>query len=501
MNDASLAKCACQYCGLHLEFPAELDGSAIDCPGCKQSTLLSIPPVEAPAETLTTEEVVSAFSSPVPKTPVSFLYQFGLLVVTLAMVLLPFLYLALIAAAAYGVYYWATHFSSLLASGVGGARVYLLKVALYITPLLAGSVVVLFMVKPLFARRPKHAQPLALNPGAEPLLFTFITKICETVGAPAPQRIDLDCQLNASASFRRGAWSLFGNDLVLTIGLPLVAGLNTRQFAGVIAHEFGHFTQGLGMRLTYVIRSVNAWFARVVYERDAWDVTLEEWAAEAEDGRIAIIMAFIRFSVWCSRLILKLLMYLGHGIGCFMLKQMEYDADSYQIKLVGSEGFEATSKRIHVLASLTERTYKDLRPSWNSSRRLPDNFPAYLMCHDSELRAPQRTHLEDTLGLEASGLFDTHPSWGDRIRRARQANEPGVFHLELPASQLFACFEVPAKQVTILHYTDDLGIPAPMMNLVPVTSTSSAEANSPEPPPTNTTAPRLRVKLGTTPPT
>ena len=27
---------------------------------------------------------------------------------------------------------------------------------------------------------------------------------------------------------------MFGNDLVLTIGLPLVAGLNVRQFAGVL---------------------------------------------------------------------------------------------------------------------------------------------------------------------------------------------------------------------------------------------------------------------------
>ena len=57
-----------------------------------------------------------------------------------------------------------------------------------------------------------------------------------------PKRIDLDCQLNAAASLRRGALSLFGNDLVLTIGLPLVAGLNVQQFAGVIGHEFGHFT-------------------------------------------------------------------------------------------------------------------------------------------------------------------------------------------------------------------------------------------------------------------
>ena len=61
---------------------------------------------------------------------------------------------------------------------------------------------------------------------------------------------------------------VFKKDLVLTIGLPLVAGLSIREFGGVLAHEFGHFAQGGGMRLTALVRFVNGWFARVVYERD-----------------------------------------------------------------------------------------------------------------------------------------------------------------------------------------------------------------------------------------
>jgi len=56
------------------------------------------------------------------------------------------------------------------------------------------------------------------------------------------------CDLNAAAGFRRGAASFFGNDLVLTIGLPLVAGLSLREFAGVVAHELAHVTQKHGFR-------------------------------------------------------------------------------------------------------------------------------------------------------------------------------------------------------------------------------------------------------------
>ncbi len=314
----------------------------------------------------------------------------------------------------------------------------------------------------------------------------------------------MDCQLNASAGFRRGLLSFLGNDLVLTIGLPLAAGLSLRELAGVLAHEFGHFTQGFGMRLTYIIRSVNLWFARVVYERDAWDVWLAEIGQDT-DWRIALVVGLARLAVWCSRLILMALMYTGHLIGCFMLRQMEYDADSCEIGLVGSEAFEATSRRVHVLAQVLELAYKEMRVPWNSNRRLPDNVPAFILAQDQRVRPEFRAQWEATMGLEPAGLLDTHPSNGDRIRRARLAQEPGVFQLESPATVLFSNFEVLAKQVSLLHYSDDLGLPVEMASFYPVPSAVTPEASEapltaqPEPRSVDTSGLRLRVRLSNEP--
>ncbi len=467
MNASATAKCPCAHCDTHLEFPVEAAGAVVNCPSCQQETELYVPATGslAPEVELTADHILRAFGGTVPKTKVSVLYQFGLLVVAVAMAILPMIYLALIVAAGACVYYWATHFAFLLNFG-GSGRVYIAKVGLYSAPLFVGCVLVLFMIKPIFARRPRHAQPLAVNPEVDPLLFNFVRKVCETVGAPMPKRIDLDCQLNASASYRRGFRSLLGNDLVLTIGLPLVAGLNTQQLAGVMAHEFGHFAQGFGMRLTFIIRSINGWFARVAYERDAWDEGLEIWAAESE-GWAAFVVIVAQVAVWFSRSVLKVLMLIGHLIGCFMLRQMEYDADSYQIKVVGSGCTEAFFRRLHVLGKVTESAYKNMRVPWNLSKKLPDDFPAYLLRHDQAVSPEKRTKWEDSMGLNPTGLFDTHPSNGDRIRSARQADERGVFHLDMPATRLFANFEVVSKQVTQLHYADDLGIPLPMAKLVP----------------------------------
>ncbi len=400
------------------------------------------------------------------------------MLVALMMVLLPLVYLAMVAAVAWGVYYFATHCLFMVKSMEGGARLYIVKLLAYFTPLFVGCVLVFFLIKPLFARRAPRAQPLALNPAVDSTLFAFIAKICDTVGAPMPKRIDLDCQLNAAAGFRRGIYSLAGNDLVLTIGLPLVAGLNLQQFAGVIAHEFGHFTQGFGLRLSYVIRSVNGWFARVVYERDAWDVGLTQWAEEAEDWRIMIVANCARLGVWFSRMLLMLLMYIGHGVSCFLMRQMEYNADSYEIKLAGSAAFETTALRLRVLSEASGKAYKDMRVTWKTNRRLPDNFPAYLMQQEEAIPPGRRELIENTAGLSKSGIFSTHPSDGDRIRCARLAAETGVFHLEFPASVLFANFEVISKQVTSLHYSDDIGLSFDPTELRSVKNPSPSQAQS-----------------------
>ncbi len=473
MKAADFLKCSCTQCGEHIEFPREALGAEVTCPHCQQPTplvedaKLAHEPEPPPIAWLTPGQVAAAFSGVVPKTRVSLFYQLGLLIVAVTMVILPLIYFALVGAAGWCVYWWATH-GTFLFSGGGGGRLMLFKLVAYITPLFIGLVVVFFMFKPLLARRAPAAQPLALNPSAEPVIFALVRCICDTVRAPFPKRIDVDCQLNASAGFRRGLRSFLGNDLVLTIGMPLVAGMSARQFAGIVAHEFGHFTQGFGMRLTYLIRSINAWFARIAYERDAWDVTLAQWAEEGEDWRIMLIASLARLAVWMSRLILKLLLFIGHGIGCFMLRQMEYDADSYEIKLAGSETFESAAKQLHVLGAALGHSYKEMRVGWNLNKRLPENFPGYLMNHLSKLPPATRAKLEDTAGMGKTSVFDTHPSDGDRIRQARRAGEPGVFDLNAPAAALFTNFDALAKQVTCLHYEDDLGIPLEMVTFAPV---------------------------------
>ena len=117
-----------------------------------------------------------------------------------------------------------------------------------------------FMAKPLWPGRGDRDSRPSLSRLKEPTIFALVEEICRALGAPVPTEIVVDCDANAAASFRGGAAGMMRGELVLMIGLPLVAGLSAQEFAGVLAHEFGHFTQRAGMRLTWIVRSINAWF-------------------------------------------------------------------------------------------------------------------------------------------------------------------------------------------------------------------------------------------------
>jgi Zn-dependent protease with chaperone function len=426
-------------------------------------------------------QVVQAFGDHIepPRTPP--FYHLSLMLVALFMVLLPVVYLGLVTAAVWGVWWYATHTTGLLTPIRGGARLYLFNLAAYVGPLLAGAVTVLFMFKPLLARRVERIQPLTINPGAEPALYAFICKICQLVRAPVPDEIALASDTNASASFRKG---IFSKELRLTIGLPVVASLNMREFAGVMAHEFGHFTQGMAMRLTYIIRTINRWFARVVYERDAWDVVLEQLAEESEHLLLSLVVGLARIGVWFSRFLLMLLMRLGHLVSCYALRRMEYGADEFEIRVAGSEAFESTLLRISLVAGAEDAARGFMQTSWEKHGKLPDDMVRFISKIDASLDPAKRAEIEGRLGMEKTGMFDTHPSHADRIREARRIAAPGIFHLDWPTTSLFQNFEVISRQVTLTHYRDEIGLTVDDENLVPVDRPAApVTETSVEPPP------------------
>ena len=177
-----------------------------------------------------------------------------------------------------------------------------------------------FLLRPLLARPQRHPAGIALVPEDEPRLFTFVGQICEALGSPMPARIRASMDVNASARFAPGAASVVEGRLELTLGLPLVRGLDLAQFAGVLAHELGHFGQGGAMRLVHAIRSVNIWFARAASVEGAWE--RRPLDGGALDSLLLPFLALCRGCAAAARWTLRAHIRAGQMTSCLLLRQM-----------------------------------------------------------------------------------------------------------------------------------------------------------------------------------
>lgn len=486
----------CTACKAIFRVKDEHAGKRGKCPRCQgvieicaplvaavPSEIEKSPPKPLPAERggsahLVMQEILDAFegdTEPVRRTKA---YGLGILVLTVCMVALPCLYLGLIYGIARLVLYHATENWGWIKASLSWWTL----LFLYVAPLAVGVILLFFMVKPLLARRARSAKLQTLEFGAEPLLFCLVTRVAKAVGAPEPRRIALDCQANASASFGGALGFLVGGDLVLTLGLPLVAGLSIQQLAGVIAHELGHFSQGAGMRLSYVVRSINAWLFRVVYERDNWDDALVNTAGEAEHLLVIVVVYLAMLCIWLTRGILWLLMALGHALSCFMLRQMEYDADRHETRLTGADNFAATDRHLLALGLVSEMAFGMVIESWIRTGKLPDDFSGLI--HNLAERTPPRDRrkIEKKLKKIKTGFFDTHPSHEDRVASVRRENAPGVFHLDGPATRLFKDFSKTSREATLDFYREALGKRLKPGEAVPVGVFLGGRDRDPAPP-------------------
>ncbi|WP_395745281.1 M48 family metalloprotease [Prosthecobacter sp.] len=415
-----------------------------------------------------TRLVREAFSGSFARGHVSIAYRLGVVLVLLALLILPLLYLAVIAGMGWLLAWHVQHDVVWMSSasewgGYRSGRMVLLAGFLYLAVAVAGVICILFMMKPLFAPLPKQPPTVTLDPISQPALFALIYRICDLVGAPRPVMVEVDSRVNASASFRRGMASFFSHDLVLSIGMPLVAGMTARQFAGVLAHEFGHFAQGGSMRLNYLVRSINRWFARVVLERDGWDERLE--ALGNAEGYSGMLGNVARIMVNLGRRVMLLLMHLGGAISGFMSRHREYDADAYGAKVAGSREMENALLQLGLLDHAETAMVKTMLSRLKDGE-LPDNVPGRIASQVQAMPEAQRKQVKSKELAEETSWWSTHPALKDRKEKLEELAAPGVCTLDLPAEELFHDFTGLCKTVSLYWYDVELGLDLNQFNLV-----------------------------------
>jgi Zn-dependent protease with chaperone function len=398
--------------------------------------------------------LLAAFKGEIPPHRISFTYRLALLFAATVMLTLVAIYMLIVCVACILT---VAHFALSWRMVAAADHPNLVAVALftYLGVGFTGILITLFLMKPFLAKASSEGgEPYLLDPAKEVVFFAFVRRIAETLRAPMPERISVNLDVNAAAGYGLSGLNIFSRRLTLVVGLPLIQGMNTRELAGIIAHELGHFSQGTANRLLHIVRSVNYWLIRVAFERDEWDDSIARWS-EAW-GILGLPLLVARLLIWIIRKFLFLLFLAGHFACSYMLRQMEFDADRYEAILGGSDCFEASTRRLLLLELADRKSHHDLMESWKE-RRLTDDLCALVVDNVRHVPPDVLAKFQEEVHKEKTGWFATHPATSERIRRAKAVAAPGIFHLEMASHALFAGFSAVSREVTRRYYEDRMG--------------------------------------------
>jgi len=208
---------------------------------------------------------------------------------------------------------------------------------LFQAALVVGSVMLfIFTLKFLFKRHSfENPKNVELKESEHPELYRFIYKLCEETGAPLPKKIFVNDEINAMVFYNSTILSLFFPVRKnLLIGLGLVNSVNLTEFKAIMAHEFGHFAQK-SMRLGSYTYMANRIIHDMVYDRDRWDVFLDNWARQ--DIRISFGAWGLKAVIYVVRSILALIYRGINIIYASLSRQMEFQADLVAVSTTGSD--------------------------------------------------------------------------------------------------------------------------------------------------------------------
>lgn len=247
-------------------------------------------------------------------------------------------------------------------------------------------------LKSITARLPDPAG-VELKRSDAPELFDFVDRTCKELKAKRPSKVLLTDEFNAAVS-TMPRFGIFGQKVILLLGLPLMKALSPDQFKAVLAHEIGH------------ISGKHGGFAKWAYQmREAWGRLIE--SQDETDHRFSAL--YKKFVEWFFPYFT--------AYSFVLMREHEKDADREAAKLAGARALG------EALISIETK-----------GARLQDDF--WRKVHEENIASDKPserifTRMVNSLGFVADEQAaatlskavavptdhdDSHPSLADRLR-------------------------------------------------------------------------------------
>lgn len=213
-----------------------------------------------------------------------------------------------------------------------------------------GFFILFFMVKFLFAKsKSDYSHLTEINIKEEPELYKMIQELVDEIGTDFPKRIYISPEVNASVFYDSSFWSMFFPiKKNLHIGMGLVNSTTVSELRGILAHEFGHFSQK-SMKVGSYVYNVNQVIYNLLYDNSDYEKAMASWASRS--GYFAIL---IYVPIWFNKVIQYILqlMYKIINVSYMSLsREMEFHADEIAANTVGSKPMISSMLRMDLASS------------------------------------------------------------------------------------------------------------------------------------------------------
>lgn len=323
-----------------------------------------------------------------------------------------------------------------------------------------GFFIVFFMVKFIFKKNETDFSGYTeIDVNEEPELKKMIEELVNEIGTDFPKRVYLSHEVNASVFYNSSFWSMFlPVKKNLHIGLGLVNSTTVSEFKGILAHEFGHFSQK-SMKVGSFVYNVNKIIFNILYDNDGYNKAVSTWSSVS-----GYFVVFTSVAIWLNKgtqAILRQMYKIVNVNYLGLSREMEFHADAIGANIVGSEAMISSILRIDLAAQSYDKvlnyyekkikdavTTENLFPqhsfamnyvALNSNLEIENNFPKVTLEHAERFNKSK---------LTIENQWSSHPSDTDRVNAFLALGIPARNINTLPANSLFKDINTTQSQIS-----------------------------------------------------
>lgn len=267
----------------------------------------------------------------------------------------------------------------------------------------------------------------------QPKLFTLIRETTNVVGTPFPKKVFLIKETNAYVFYDHPLKSLFfPTKKNLNIGVGLLNNVSDMEFKGILAHEFGHFSQK-SMAIGNYVYNIKKIIYQMIEEKDK-AVTMVEDLSEV-NGLISFIgQAAILYTIMIEKIFVKIHQQLTLQ-EMALSREMEYNADQIATKVVGIENMSKSLIRTEWINAV-ENQVADFFIAQKEEKKCVKNYYEVLNHFIQKTAEKQKIKTDDQLvqpnlediftqyqKIEIEDSYSSHPELKLRLENIKKVNQ------------------------------------------------------------------------------